>query len=559
MNQGTFESNDALEQTRGLSTVTINMLVDFLADSTILYRPPVLPRRSFQWFSVVSRIEAACSAPTYVPDPLLLFVCTESEADPFLLENPAAFALVLSSGESCPEHLEQRYPDRVIVISQESRFSYFVFQLQSYFTKILIWENDLDRIVARHGTIEEMLDASSAVFKNFTFVSDNHLNVIAYTKLIDPPDELHRQIIERGYLTSETIGEKRQRLPEKSYYVKSPSGDMKFSRLSMPLFIDHSYFASLSMCCHEAPLTEGLKDLFSIFAKRFVPLCEKLWRSEVSLNIPHYFFFSKLLDHEPMTPEYVETQMSMLGIDEGTEFKLVALQVDNMVEPAKSARAAKAASTLNQRNVFCFPYQKMLLALCYAPASDNLLAHTKTLEEIREKIYEPLGIICGISEVFTSITDLDLAFRQTEIALGFKRTIDSEQFASDEGDTNGSYLFGNALLYYLIDPSEKDERFMRFCFSHSVLEKIYREDKENGTNCLSIFWFYLYYGRNATAVSQRLHMHRNTVLYHIDKIQKRFDFDLSLRVVRDRMMLDFKQFFLTLSHESLEAIFPKNL
>ncbi len=558
MNQTAANSKDAIDQLTGLSTVTINMLIDFLSESTILYRPPVLPRRSFQWFSVVSHVEAACSAPTYVPDPLLLFVCTESEAASFLSENPSVFALVLASGESCPPHLPEQFADRIIVISQESRFSYFVFQLQSYFTKILIWENDLDRIVARQGTLAEMFDASAAVLKNFTFVSDNYLNVIAYTRHIEPPDEMHRQIIRDGYLTSEIIGEKRQRLPEKTYYVKSPSGSMKYSRLSMPLFIEHTYFASLSMCCHAAPLTEGLKDLFSIFAKRFTPLCEKLWRNEVTLNIPHYFFFSKLLDGEPLSSEYVDTQLRLLGIDQNTEFKLITLQVDSMVEPTKSARAVKAASSLNQRNVFCFPYRKSLLALCHAPASDSLLSHTKTLREISEKIYEPLGIVCGISEIFTSITDLDLAFKQTEIALGLKRTIDSEQFASDEGDTSGSYLFSNALMYYLIDPSEKDERFMRFCFSHSILEKIYREDKENGTNSLSVFWFYLYYGRNATAVSQRLHMHRNTVLYHIDKIQKRFDFDLSQRVARDRLMLEFKHFFLTLSQESLEALFPKN-
>ena len=56
-------------------------------------------------------------------------------------------------------------------------------------------------------------------------------------------------------------------------------------------------------------------------------------------------------------------------------------------------------------------------------------------------------------------------------------------------------------------------------------------------------------------MAQRLHMHRNTVLYHIEKIQKRFDFDLSWRAARDRMMLDFKVFFLTTSHESVEKIF----
>ena len=50
-------------------------------------------------------------------------------------------------------------------------------------------------------------------------------------------------------------------------------------------------------------------------------------------------------------------------------------------------------------------------------------------------------------------------------------------------------------------------------------------------------------------------MYKSQVLYHIEKLQKRFDFDLSWRTARDRMMLDFKVFFLTMSHESIEKMF----
>ncbi|WP_180326684.1 PucR family transcriptional regulator [Raoultibacter phocaeensis] len=309
------------------------------------------------------------------------------------------------------------------------------------------------------------------------------------------------------------------------------------------------------MSCNEMPLTDGLVDLFSILEKRIMPLCENLWRARMRLDMPHYFFFTKMLEHASVTDEYVRNQMELIGLDSSTEYKLIALEVDGDTEPDRAALAIRAASGLNQGNVFCFPHQNMTLALCHTPPSDSLLSHVKTIQELRERMYEPLGIVSGVSEVFTDITNLDLAFQQTKIALGLKQTIASEQFASDQEMPKGIYLFGDALMYYLVDPSDKDERFMRFCFSHTILKKIYEDDQQNGTNCLALFWFYLYYGRNATAVAQRLHMHRNTVLYHIEKIQKRFDFDLSWRTARDRMMLDFKVFFLTVSHESIEKIF----
>lgn len=442
-----------------------------------------------------------------------------------------------------------------MVVRQQDRFSYFVFQLQSYFTQILIWENELNRIAARRGTLNDMLNAAAMVMHNFVFVSDSNFNVIARSTVIDPPDDLHRRIVETGCLTPQMIEEKRHRLPEKVYYIKPPSSLTPYARLSSPLYINHIYFGSLSMSCHATPLTEGLKDLFGILLRHIMPLCETQWRTQIKLNVPHYFFFSKMLEHAKVTDEYLHSQMELAGLSEDMEFKLIVMDVDGGNEPERAAAAIRAALHINQGSVSCFPYQNTTLVLCYTPPSDSRLSHIKTVRDLRERIYEPFGIASGVSEVFTGITNLDLAYRQAKIALGLRHTIEREQFASDQDESKGVYLFGDALLYYLVDPSDKDARFMRFCFQHTILTKLYEEDQQNGTNCLALFWFYLYYGRNATAAAQRLHMHRNTVLYHIEKIQKRFDFDLSQRAACDRMMLDFKVFFLTMSHESVEKIF----
>lgn len=77
----------------------------------------------------------------------------------------------------------------------------------------------------------------------------------------------------------------------------------------------------------------------------------------------------------------------------------------------------------------------------------------------------------------------------------------------------------------------------------------------NGTNNLEIFWEYISNERNASIVSERLHMHRNTVRYRIDKLERRFDLDLSQQQVREKMVLDFKVFFLMQHRTSLKQLF----
>lgn len=538
-----------------LPSITVNMLIDFLSQEEILHKPTAA-RRSFHWLAAVSRESVSCALPVDIADAHLLFVCGEDEVAALLEEKPTAFALVLvDEGHALPSEAIERFPERLIAIRQRDRFSYFVFQLQSYFTQLLVWENELDRIVTRQGSLSDALNATAMVVHNFVFISDSNLNVIARSTVLEPPDDLHRHIVETGCLTLQMIEEKRQRLSEKGYYIKPPSAFSPYARLSRPLYINHIYFGSLSMSCHDAPLTDGLEDLFDILVRHIMPLCETQWRAQLKLNVPQYFFFAKMLEHAQVTDEYLHSQMEAAHLTEDMEFKLIVMNVDGEAEPERAAAATQAALRINQGSVSCFSYQNATLVLCYTPPSDSRLSHIKTIEDLRKHIYEPFGVESGVSEVFVDITNLDLAYRQAKIALGLKHTLEQEQFSFAQSESKGIYLFGDALLYFLVDPSNKDARFMRFCFQHTILEKLYEEDQQNGTNCLALFWFYLYYGRNATAVAQRLHMHRNTVLYHIEKIQKRFDFDLSWRSARDRMMLDFRVLFLTMSHESVEKIF----
>ena len=79
-----------------LPSVTMNMLLDLLAQSDILYKPAPLPRKSFRWFAAVSRENVDCAAPSNIADAHLLFVCGEDEAETLLREKPTAFVLVLA-------------------------------------------------------------------------------------------------------------------------------------------------------------------------------------------------------------------------------------------------------------------------------------------------------------------------------------------------------------------------------------------------------------------------------------------------------------------------------
>jgi len=228
-----------------LPHVTPAMVLDCLEGYDVLTPLPE-GRRIFRWFAAFSSNAEEFPVLLTLPDASVLFACDSRNALAFLAQRPSAFALVLLEPDDALEHFEP-YLDRVVVIAKDERSSSLAFALQSFFIKILLWENDLEHIVLREGSMTEMLDASASILKNFVFVSDANFNVVARTTTVDPPDDLHRDIIKNGCLTSRIIAEPRFRLPEKTFYTREASDITPFDRVSYPVHINHSYFGSISM------------------------------------------------------------------------------------------------------------------------------------------------------------------------------------------------------------------------------------------------------------------------------------------------------------------------
>lgn len=503
-------------------------------------------------------LDASCIAHADVPRSQILLVVPFDIAPQAAAANPRAF-LVTSASSDADLSTVSTFSNRMLVIDSDETPEHFMLRVQNVFVRMFIWQEELDKIVSRRGTLRELLDAGASMLKNFMFASDNDFNVIAYTASIEPPDELHRNCVERGCLTQQTISEKRFRLPEKTFYARDPSDVSPFGRLSYPVHVNHNYFGSVSMSCNVRPDTSALRDLFAIFLRYARILCKRQWNALEASSAPSYFF-SRLLRGEKMPGEYVTVQMEANGMTPDGLFKVVVFDVDPSIDPELANKVVAAASTLNHGKAKSFPFEHCVVAILASSWKDGELSHRKTLEELAEKCSGTLGadVPKGISSVFEGIENAQFALKQAQIAIGFRKSIELENVANENFPLKEAYLFEDALLYYLIDGSERDERIVSLSFDTSIVNILWREDVENETHHLRLLWNYLQSERNATETAVRLHMHRNTVIYHIDRIQKRFDFDLEVKAARDWLLVHFKMLFASLSNESVAEILSKD-
>ena len=64
-------------------------------------------------------------------------------------------------------------------------------------------------------------------------------------------------------------------------------------------------------------------------------------------------------------------------------------------------------------------------------------------------------------------------------------------------------------------------------------------DQKNGTDVLPVFFGYLCMNRNTNHTAAFFHMHRNSIVYRINRICEKYNIDLDDDLIRQRIALSF--------------------
>ena len=74
---------------------------------------------------------------------------------------------------------------------------------------------------------------------------------------------------------------------------------------------------------------------------------------------------------------------------------------------------------------------------------------------------------------------------------------------------------------------QNKEKHKQFFYCEPCISDLYLRNTEKGWQLLAILREYLFSGRNYTNAAEKLGMHRNNVIYHIQKLEEQYQIDLS--------------------------------
>ena len=511
-----------------LPHVTVGMVVDALSDCDIVVRPNPT-RRIMRWFDSPDRCVGRWG--DNLRSGQVLRVSDLDDARNALESDEHLFVCALSPDGEAPAWARE-YPDRLLVVRRAGSLDGLLLRVQSLFADMTVWEARMDRIVLEGGSLQELAEAAAEMIPGTISCTDTAGTPLA------------------------TAG--------------SAGGRVGAERV---VKVNGFPFAALSLSVSGAAPTEGQTDLFAIFARKAQDACEAAWKAGVLAENPHYSLFAGLIEKTIDAADAL-SRTDAIGIPRRAEFKLVLFDAAG-TDPSTLRLAAKAAGRFNHGSCCAFAYRGDICIVCFAPAGDNVLSNEKTSSDAQRLLSGPYGMLGSSSQIFECIADLDLAYRQAIIAKRLRPIVEREADGDFAGLDAGArdveprpdgaegrsaprpaiIPFENCIMYYLIASHDKDERFVRFASEHLLVQKIRQEDLAKGTNHLEVLWNYLMQECNASAVADRLHMHRNTVLYQIRKIENRFDLDLSSPLVRQKTIVDFKMLFLMQNRRTFEGLF----
>ncbi len=439
------------------------------------------------------------------------------------------------------------YDEQCLFVSTDKTLAYLFLLIKDLFIQIALWRNCIRSIEHDRGSLTDILNSSRKIIPYPICITDKNNCVIAQSYESEPEYTYHSLHHNFGEVMNLSEPLRRKILTEKKMILFKSTVPSMPDHIVYHLYHANSLIGAINVMCPASALTPGMEDRLSMLVHSIEPACMDALTAHPNANIPSIDFFEALLEGKRFGHMERIEQLEALGIPSNSVYKVIKADINASAEPTKTSLLALSFISMKSCRSLCFLHNGSLLILVYAPVGTDI-SHLKTEKDLTSYEISRFDIAFGISDVFHDISDLAHAHDQTKIALDLRKAIDLQRLVErTDKKQHNMYFFYEAQPFYLLDAEPKDKGLMTFTIKTSILPKIIMEDSEKGSDDFDLIWNYLVNERNATKTAQMMYVHRNTVLYRVNKFQEHFDIDLDDPGIREKLCADYRFHFLSVS------------
>lgn len=400
----------------------------------------------------------------------------------------------------------------VLMVGKEQDLPEIINLAQQTFERYSNWDLQLHLAMNSENPLEDMLSASLDIFHNPLFVHDTNYYILACPRqvpgmsvwerdkrtgrLMVPLSLIHDFKFEMEYMrTLSTRGV--------DMYARDTRG---YRIMYRNLFVGDSYEGRICVDELQSAFLPGMNEALDYLAT-LIELCfinRSVFRTDMG-NDPRKFM-EEMLNKETSDIGRVQDFLGYQGWNVNDRYLCLRLEAGSNTEQMNSAMATLGHIELQIPDGCAFVYEQGI-AVCV-----NLTYKDSSMSEVvsglaiilREGLFK-----MGVS---TEIHDF-LFFRH-----GYIQACAALRLGRQSGSTSWCYRFDDYMLDYVLDRSTE---FLSPTLLCSPKLRILRQyDEKNHTELYRTLQIYLSLERNVLQTANTLFIHRSTLFYRLDRIQK---------------------------------------
>lgn len=446
-----------------------------------------------------------------------------------VIKNYELNAILCSENGNLTEEEYQPSSNIVILLSNNvAKTLSDVLDMIFNFNKVLTVYQELMKTILEDDPIQTVADKCEKVLQNPVAVMDSSFKLLAWTKDSAIKDDYWVEIIENGYPTLATITAIQKANGYKSFLqpcIIEPVNNSNVRKILIRLQSGKSNLGYLAVLEETHIFTDYDLELVNLISKIMSKLLSyQNTETNKCDNDRYEQLVIDILEHGQISENQINKRLPYLKWNFSDKYYLLTIDITEQENFDTLSCYFKNAVRKLYPCCNLLIYNQQILIIdglgTELPAPDE--DYLKPLKELLVKS----GLRGGISNTFNSILQLEMYYKQSLLAIELGETVEK----------HGTPLFyyRSYSLLYMIRVCSRHEDLKFFC--HPAVIQLYEYDQSKGTHYIETLEAFLKYNKNSYAAADAIYIHRNTMVYRINKIKEITGLNLEEHEILDLMI-----------------------
>ena len=409
------------------------------------------------------------------------------------------------------------------------------------FTRLTAWVAGMQRSVILDEGVQTLLDQSENVLHNTVTVLDSSLKLLAYTQGIPPSDPPNVFLIENGYHSPETVAKfkKYNRFGEAASVNQIIVSDDR----AISEFVTMKYFFKrfnevsvyLVMLCNHRDVEPGLKDLFGVLID-----CLRIYVDKGFPHLGKHLAFDSLmhdlLENRLENVEEIRQRSEAGAIPYEALFDLYKIDIVNSFLQSLAYVSVQLSRRFSDARVSYYKNSIVILNVYSKP--EAIPERIKAVTEATKQIVGDALYAVGVSNPFFELREFCPAYRQADAALSTPSLDFIDAGCCTMFGKTPVYFYEDCYFWHMMGAALRSGDDLPHNRSEAMLKQLREYSLERNYDYVSFLRAYLTHERKIPEVAAAVHLHRNTVVYHLDKIRQLLGEDFDDPIARFKLLLE---------------------